>query len=618
MGAIHYKDNYADKSEPWKDIDLTWEGNRITKAPYELTFEGNKITIKDKKSGEVSTIELLKNKPAGLSWKIIPEFTRVRFQHTLPSNRVPFEARFKVTGKIPFLTRAFDDEGELLLEATLKDGILTEKLSDVKDKLTGLVRPAKGNIRIDPTWQVTASTDDTKRRLSDDYWSLTANDYFVGGHSTVEQGGSGMRFQNITIPGGSAITPTTKLTFQAMVDRSGTVCRTRISAEDIDDPDTFVDDKAVFDTRWAARTAERVDWEVGAWVEDTDYDSPDITPVIDAVINLPYRQCGWTQVAPQLPPNRCCHSLCEYNGKLYGGTLLGELLEWNGVDAWVKVGNVTVGHGISSLCEYSGKLYAGSSHDPDGGELWEWNDVDTLAKVAGQLNSQIIIKCMAVYNGKLYGGTIDGGRLFEWNDVDAWVEKAGQLNAQDRIFIFCILSGELYAGTGFTSRLFKWNGVNAWTQVASQAGTEPEIRGLLVFGGHIFGSTTGTGQLYVWNGADAWALVANQLNSQTVAYQILEFGGSIYASTYGDPNGARLFKSSPVVANWQSGNDIVIFWEDFEDRSDHNFDAYRQGKSWDGDPSNCAILTVTYTPPPNTPEIISANMATKMIAARAI
>ena len=58
IGAIHYKDNYADLKEQWKDIDLTWEGNRITKAPFELTIEGNKITFKDKKTSKVSIAEI--------------------------------------------------------------------------------------------------------------------------------------------------------------------------------------------------------------------------------------------------------------------------------------------------------------------------------------------------------------------------------------------------------------------------------------------------------------------------------------------------------------------------------------------------------------------------------
>ena len=61
--SIHYKDNYKDDSEQWKDIDLSFdEQNRITKAPYELTVDTDNysITIKDKKTGQVSSLKLIK------------------------------------------------------------------------------------------------------------------------------------------------------------------------------------------------------------------------------------------------------------------------------------------------------------------------------------------------------------------------------------------------------------------------------------------------------------------------------------------------------------------------------------------------------------------------------
>ncbi|MDO8743098.1 MAG: hypothetical protein Q7J30_00870, partial [Candidatus Azambacteria bacterium] len=131
MGAIHYKDNYANASEQWKDIDLTWVGNQITKAPYELTLDGKKITVRDKKTGDISTIELLDVTPAGFPFKIVPENSAVRFRHTLPSDKVPFEASFRVTGKIPLSTHAFDDGGGLELGTTLVGDILTEKFSQV-------------------------------------------------------------------------------------------------------------------------------------------------------------------------------------------------------------------------------------------------------------------------------------------------------------------------------------------------------------------------------------------------------------------------------------------------------------------------------------------------------
>ncbi len=290
IGDVHYKDNYADLGEVWKDIDLTWEGNRITKAPYELILEGKKLILKDKKTGEVSTIELLESKPVGLKWEIIPEFTRVCFRHILPSDKVPFEAKFKVTGKIPFGTRASDDEGALELETALADGILTEKLSSVKDKETGEARAAVGSIKIDPTWDVGASSDDAHRELGTGEWSLTYSGVVAGANSgTFNRAGCGMRFTNITIPQASTIDQA-YLTLRAILSKSGNDVNTRISAEDVDDAPTFADNAVAFDARWANRTTTRVDWNtIPAWTAGLDYDSPEIKTVIKEIVD----RGGW-------------------------------------------------------------------------------------------------------------------------------------------------------------------------------------------------------------------------------------------------------------------------------------------------------------------------------------
>jgi hypothetical protein len=62
MGAIHYKDNYSDSQEQWKDIDLTFKDGQITKAPYILTVNqaDMSITVQDKKSGQTTTLKLTK------------------------------------------------------------------------------------------------------------------------------------------------------------------------------------------------------------------------------------------------------------------------------------------------------------------------------------------------------------------------------------------------------------------------------------------------------------------------------------------------------------------------------------------------------------------------------
>lgn len=290
VGAIHYKNNYADPQEQWKDIDLTWEGNRITKAPYELVLDGNKATLRDKRTDEVSTIELLDIKPAGLEWMIIPEFSSVRFQHILSSDKIPFEARFKVTGSIPFLTRAYDDKGELVLETSLIDGILTEKLSKVRDKETRLTRVAVGSIRVDPTWQIGASSDDCARRLVPNYWSLTFIVVNAGRDGVSYYGhGGGMRFTSITIPQGTTVS-TSYLNLIAYSTLSGTAAMTRVSAEDVDDAPTFANDSDAFDARWANRTTARVDWDyIPDWTAEVEYNSPEIKTVIQEIVD----RVGW-------------------------------------------------------------------------------------------------------------------------------------------------------------------------------------------------------------------------------------------------------------------------------------------------------------------------------------
>ncbi len=288
IGAAHYRDNYADPGEAWKDIDLTWQGNRITKAPYELSREGNKITLKDKKTGEISTIERLSVKPAGLDFEVVPDLDLVKIRHTISSDEVPFEAKFRVTGKGPFRAIALDDEGELELETSLKNGILTEKLSVIKDKQLGCIRPAKGKIRVDPSWRVVGSTNDCRWIQVPNTWGTAVTAQDVGAHngSNYRYGG-GMRFQNVTIPGEAEITEA-YLTLRA-AGGFGSNCNTRISGDDTDDAATF-GTQANFSTRWNARTTARVDWDaIAPWVPGSYYDSPDIKDIIQEIVD----RGGW-------------------------------------------------------------------------------------------------------------------------------------------------------------------------------------------------------------------------------------------------------------------------------------------------------------------------------------
>lgn len=319
IGAVHYKDNYADPNEPWKDIDLTWEGSKITKAPYELTLEGNKLTLKDKKSGEISSIELLKigNTPIPLqAWQkskglakafdtdleIVAENSAVKFVRILNSDSAPIDAQFAIKTDKPILVRARDRRGALPVAVTPVEGlvvldpnlpvVVVESADGVVTEAVTPDRPVEYPVRTDPTWQVGASSDDALRRLVSSYFHLaescSAGCYEAG---VYYQYGAGMRFTNITIPQGTTITQA-YLTLRCGYAEAGTGVYTRISAEDVDDAPTFADDAAAFDARWAARTTARVDWDypdLYVWELNVDYDSVEIKTVIQEIVD----RAGW-------------------------------------------------------------------------------------------------------------------------------------------------------------------------------------------------------------------------------------------------------------------------------------------------------------------------------------
>lgn len=157
---IHYKDNYLNENELWKDIDLTVKDNHLDTTPYVLDIGTDNITFIDKRSGEKSTLALINVFPP-IPYEIVPSNMGVSFRFSLP-DAVSFQAQYKVTGKNRLIIRAYDDIGEIKLNSNIKNGILTETFNGtVKDKITGNIRQKTGNIRIDPTLTIQPSDQDS-------------------------------------------------------------------------------------------------------------------------------------------------------------------------------------------------------------------------------------------------------------------------------------------------------------------------------------------------------------------------------------------------------------------------------------------------------------------------
>ena len=137
--------------------------------------------------------------------------------------------------------------------------------------------------------QVGASSDDCLKyfQSGSPQFNLVASQDTAGYYNaTYSKYGCGMRFLNVTIPQGATITAA-YLTFNCQAVWSGTVVRTRVKGEAIDNAATF-STLADFDAR--TRTSASVDWDaIAAWAVDTNYNSIDIKTIIQEIVN----RAGW-------------------------------------------------------------------------------------------------------------------------------------------------------------------------------------------------------------------------------------------------------------------------------------------------------------------------------------
>lgn len=137
------------------------------------------------------------------------------------------------------------------------------------------------------TWQVNSDSDCASRRKVTDYFAVPGGEFFAGKYnSSYYEYGAGARFTEVTIPAGATITSAI-LRLVARENDSGTICRTRIHGQASDNPNTF-STKVDFDGR--SLTTSYVNWDsIPSWTLNSTYESPDISTIIQEIINRP----GW-------------------------------------------------------------------------------------------------------------------------------------------------------------------------------------------------------------------------------------------------------------------------------------------------------------------------------------
>lgn len=325
IGAIHYKEKPKDAKSPWLDIDTTIVNGKVRKAPFDLDIFLQGLPgfhYKSKESGEfvvrINTARKDKGKPTVLPnivkpriegnrviWEniypdtdviLLVQNTRVSLKRLLKSAQAPLEFDIDIqevksgVAKLRPLRPATDAKGQQLVmeETSIAKGRRERLKLEVipEEEVQPITYPILDSTTVNET--VEASTDDCSRRLATSYWSLTATYARAGASSaTYYKYGFGMRFQTVAIEGTIDVA---YLTIDANSNATGTEVKSRISAEDVDDAPTFADSSAAFDTRWAARTAARVDWDdIASWTGDTSYNSPSIVSVIQEIVD----RGGW-------------------------------------------------------------------------------------------------------------------------------------------------------------------------------------------------------------------------------------------------------------------------------------------------------------------------------------
>ena len=157
-------------------------------------------------------------------------------------------------------------------------------------------------------------------------------------------------------------------------------------------------------------------------------------------------------------------------------------------------------------------------------------------EVAPKLGAETQIWSLAVYNGKLYGGTAGNGKLYEWNGVNAWVEVAPKLGDETQIWSLAVYNGKLYGGTYLNGKLYEWNGVNAWVEKAPKLGAETYIYSLAVYNGKLYGGTRPNGKLYEWK------------TGITVTYDYKLDSGWKYVAAVKDATTLKLYVDGVLVA----------------------------------------------------------------------
>jgi len=128
------------------------------------------------------------------------------------------------------------------------------------------------------------------------------------------------------------------------------------------------------------------------------------------------------------------------------------------LEAWMKKNELSRIESIVSKGPYSLKI--GADNKPYFEVI---TGSETIADV-GQLGTNTKVCSLAVYDGKLYGGTHNSGKVYRYDGGTTWTD-VGRLGSNFHVWSLTVYNGKLYGGTQETGRVYRYDGGTTWTDV---------------------------------------------------------------------------------------------------------------------------------------------------------
>lgn len=307
MGPVHYKDNYNDVNEQWKDIDLTIVNGVITKAPYVLTmnYDDLSLSVYDKRSGDTVNLKLIGIPPGqlkkvtpiistgqvsfsevltNLDLQIVAENGRVSFKRIIKNSSVSHKATFSLsqTGNtLGVKYRASDSKNDrrnpIIVDSSLVNGVLIEEVSLTKN--TDIQYP----LEIDPSVDILVDQSSDDCYLNSGGFSLLSA-FTSSGHIITDLS-TGMRFNNVTVTK-DAIINSAHITFISYGDEASNPVNTNLYGENYDSASTYSTEGDFTGRSLTAAVA----WNgIVAWTDHTSYDTPSLATPVGTITS----RAGW-------------------------------------------------------------------------------------------------------------------------------------------------------------------------------------------------------------------------------------------------------------------------------------------------------------------------------------